>query len=219
MTIEELKQKIVSESKTLNSRIRRLHKEGLPSSVDARLQQAKDFKSPLVTSSGFVSSSTKGLTLKQLQSKLKWIRGVKENTETVQQARALVEQKAKEWNVKKEEAARRIQQGRLFYQVIGYQGYKWDSTEVQDAITSFDHTPTFEELVNRLYEKFGHTMQDTQEGQELLRTWMHEHDDIPWGVYAHREINPKTGQEEIIFDDETFDENGNIVNDSDFDIV
>lgn len=219
MTIDELKQKIISESKTLNSRIRRLRKESLPSSVDARLQQAKDFKSPLVTASGFVSASTKGLTLKQLREKLKWIRGVKENTETVQQARLLVEQKAKEWNVKKKEAARRIQQGRLFYQVIGYQGYKWDSTEVQDAITSFDHTPTFDELVNRLYEKFGHTMQDTQEGQDLLKAWMNEHNEIPWGVYAHREINPITGQEEIIFDDETFDENGNIVYVSDSDIV
>lgn len=213
MTIEELQRKIVSETKTLNSRIRRLRKEDLPSTIDHRIEELKKFNHPFVTSSGFISASYSGLTEKQLQEKLRWIRGVKENTETVKEARNLVERKAKEWQVKKEEAKRRIRAGRLFYQILGEQGYKWDSTEVHEAIQEFEETPSYDELHDKLMEKFGHKMQDTLEGREILRKWMNEKNMIPWSVYAHKETNPKTGQEEIIFDDEHFDEDGNIIMD------
>lgn len=210
MTESELKRAIKSAAKTLNSRIRRLKNENLPSSVDQRLSDAQKFNSPLVTKSGYVSGSTAGLTLKQLQEKLKWIRGVTENTETVTQARELVEKKSKEWGVKKEEAARRIKAGRVFYQVLGGQGYKWDSTQVHDAIQEFDSTPTYDELENKLYEKFGSEMQDTDDGLESLREWMNNSGLIPDGVYAHHETNPKTGRDEIIYDDEYFDDNGDL---------
>lgn len=210
MTENELKRAIRSAAKTLNSRIRRLRNEGLPSSTEQRLEDARKYNSPLVTSSGFVSGSTKGLTQNQLEQKLKWIRGVTENTETVSQSRELVERKAKEWGVKKEEAARRIKAGRVFYQVLGGQGYKWDSTQVHDAITEFESTPTFDELQDKLYEKFGRDIQDTADGMEQLRQWMNEKDTIPNGVFAHHETNPRTGQDEIIFDDEFFDDDGNL---------
>lgn len=210
MTENELKQAIKSAAKTLNSRIRRLKNENLPSSTHQRLEDAIKYKSPLVTSAGYVSGATSGLTMEQLKSKLKWIRGVTENTETVQQARKLVEEKSKEWNVNKQEAARRIQAGRVFYQVLGGQGYKWDSTQVHDAIQEFDSTPTYDELENKLFEKFGQDMQGTEDGQEQLREWMNKNNEIPSGVYAHHETNPKTGMDEIIFDDEFFDDDGNL---------
>ena len=177
MTENELKRAIKSAAKTLNSRIRRLKNENLPSSTNQRLQDAQKHNSPLVTSSGYVSGSTTGLTLNQLESKLKWIRGVTENTETVAQSRELVEKKAAEWGVKKEEASRRIQAGRVFYQVLGGQGYKWDSTQVHDAITEFDSTPSYDELENKLYEKFGADMQGTDDGGESLRDWMNKNND------------------------------------------
>lgn len=210
MTENELKRAIKSAAKTLNSRIRRLKNENLPSSTNQRLQDAQKHNSPLVTSSGYVSGSTTGLTLNQLESKLKWIRGVTENTETVAQSRELVEKKAAEWGVKKEEASRRIQAGRVFYQVLGGQGYKWDSTQVHDAITEFDSTPSYDELENKLYEKFGADMQGTDDGGESLRDWMNKNNEIPPGVYAHHETNPHTGQDEIIYDDEFFDDDGEL---------
>lgn len=210
MTESELKRAIRSAAKTLNSRIRRLKNENLPSSTNQRIQDAQKHNHPFVTGSGFVSGSTAGMTLKQLESKLKWIRGVTENTETVSQARALVEKRAKEWGVKKEEAARRINAGRVFYQVLGGEGYKWDSTHVHNAITEFDKTPTFEELENKLYEMYGEKMQGEEDGSELLRQWMNENNEIPTGVMAHKETNPRTGLDEIIYDDEFFDENGDL---------
>ena len=210
MTGSELKKAIRSAAKTLNSRIRRLKNENLPSSTNQRIQDAQKYNSPLVTSSGYASGSTAGLTLKQLESKLKWIRGITSETETVAQSRALVEKRAKEWGVKKEEASRRIQAGRVFYQVLGRQGYKWDSTEIHNAIQEFDSTPTYDELENKLFEKYGADMQGTEDGSDTLREWMNEHNEIPPGVYAHHETNPRTGQDEIIFDDEFFDENGDL---------
>lgn len=210
MTESELKKAIKSAAKTLNSRIRRLKNENLPSSTNQRIQDAQKYNSPLVTASGYVSGSTAGLTLKQLESKLKWIRGVTENTETVTQSRELVEKKAKEWGVKKEEAARRIQAGRVFYQVLGSQAYKWDSNDVHDAIEEFSSTPSYDELENKLFEKFGRDMQGTDDGGESLRDWMNENNEIPPGVYAHHETNPRTGQDEIIYDDEFFDDDGEL---------
>lgn len=210
MTENELKRAIRTAAKSLNSRIRRLKNENLPSSTHQRIQDAVSHNHPFVTGSGYVSGSVSGLTVKQLESKLKWIRGVAENTETVTQARALVEQKAREWGVKKEEAARRIKAGRVFYQVLGGQGYKWDSTQVHDAITSFEKTPTFDELENKLYEMYGEQMQGEEEGTELLREWMNENNTIPNGVYAHHETNPRTGQDVIIYDDEFFDDDGEL---------
>ena len=211
MNENELKQAIKSAAKTLNSRLRRLKNENLPSSVDQRLNDAIKFKSPLVTAAGYISGSTTGLTLKQLRAKLKWIRGVMENTETVKQARELVEKKAREWNVKKEEAARRIRAGRVFYQVLGAQGYKWDSTQVHDAITEFDKTPTFDELQNKLMEKFGEKMQDTEEGREILRDWIENNDVIPPGVNGEFREHKETGIYRFLFDDETFNKKGEIV--------
>lgn len=210
MTVNELKSAIKSAAKTLNSRIRRLQKEGLPSTSEQRLADAKKFGSPLVTASGFVSGSTKNLTEKQLREKLKWIRGVTENTETVTQARELVEKRAQEWGVKKEEAARRIRAGRVFYQVLGAQGYKWDSTEIHEAIEEFDSTPTYDELQDKLMRKFGEKMQDTEEGRELLREWIESHNEIPWGVYGEFREPPTGGADRFLYDDEMFDERGNI---------
>lgn len=219
MTEKELKQAIKSATKTLNSRLRRLKNENLPSSVDQRIADAKKFNSPLVTSSGYVSGSTKGLTMRQLSEKLKWIRGVTENTETVTQARELVERKAKEWNVKKDEAARRIKAGRLFYQVLGAQGYKWDSTQVHDAITEFDKTPSYDELQNKLMEKFGADLQDTEEGRETLRDWIEENDYVPPDVYGSWQTPPDGGDERFLFDDEAFNEKGEIVDIDDDDAL
>lgn len=211
MTEQELKRAIKSATKTLNSRLRRLKNEDLPSSVDQRLSDAVKFKSALVTPSGYISGSTAGLTLKQLQAKLKWIRGVMENTETVTQARELVERKAKEWGVKKEEAARRIRAGRVFFQVLGAQGYKWDSTQVHEAIEEFDSTPTYDELNDKLMSKFGEQLQDTEEGQEILREWIERKNFIPWGVYGSFQAPPNGGRERFLYDDEMFDDNGEIV--------
>lgn len=219
MTEKELKQAIKSATKTLNSRLRRLKNENLPSSVDQRIADAKKFNSPLVTSSGYVSGSTKGLTMQQLNEKLKWIRGVTDNTETVTQARELVERKAKEWNVKKEEAARRIKAGRLFYQVLGAQGYKWDSTQVHDAITEFDKTPSYDELQDKLMEKFGADLQDTEEGRETLRDWIEENDYVPADVYGSWQTPPDGGDEQFLFDDEAFNEYGEIVDIDDDDAL
>lgn len=219
MTEKELKQAIKSATKTLNSRLRRLKNENLPSSADQRIADAQKFNNPFVTSSGYVSGSTKGLTMKQLKEKLKWIRGVKENTETVTQARDLVERKAKEWNVKKEEAARRIKAGRLFYQVLGAQGYKWDSTEVHDAITEFDKTPNYDELQDKLMEKFGADLQDTEEGREILRNWIEENDFVPPNVDGSWQTPPNGGDDQFLFDDEAFNEKGDIVDIDDDDAL
>lgn len=219
MTENELKQAIKSATKTLNSRLRRLKNENLPSSADQRIADALKFNSPLVTGSGYVSGSTKGLTVKQLKEKLKWIRGVTENTETVTQARALVERKAKEWNVKKDEAARRIKAGRLFYQVLGAQGYKWDSTEVHDAITEFDKTPSYDELQDKLMEKFGANLQDTEEGRETLRDWIEANDYVPPDVFGSWQTPPNGEKERFLFDDEAFNENGEIVDIDDDDAL
>jgi hypothetical protein len=218
MTEKELKQAIKSAPKTLNSRLRRLKNENLPSSADQRIADALKFNSPLVTPSGYVSGSTKGLTLKQLNEKLKWIRGVTENTETVTQSRELVARKAKEWNVKKEEAARRIKAGRLFYQVLGAQGYKWDSTEVHDAITEFDKTPSYDELQNKLMEKFGANLQDT-EGRETLRDWIEENDFVPPNVDGSWQTPPNGGDDRFLFDDEAFNAKGEIVDIDDDDAL
>lgn len=219
MTEKELKQAIKSATKTLNSRLRRLKNENLPSSADYRIAEAQKFKHPLVTSSGYVSGSTKGMTMKQLNEKLKWIRGVMENTETVTQARELVERKAKEWNVKKDEAARRIKAGRLFYQVLGAQGYKWDSTEVHDAITEFENTPSYDELQDKLMEKFGADLQDTEEGRETLRDWIEENDYVPAGVDGSWQTPPNGGDDKFLFDDEAFNEHGEIVDIDDDDAL
>lgn len=219
MTEKELKQAIKSATKTLNSRLRRLKNENLPSSADQRIADAQKFNSPLVTSSGYVSGSTKGLTMQQLNEKLKWIRGVTENTETVTQARELVERKAKEWNVKKDEAARRIKAGRLFYQVLGAQGYKWDSTEVHDAITEFENTPSYDELQDKLMEKFGADLQDTEEGRETLRDWIEENDYVPAGVEGSWQTPPNGGDDKFLFDDEAFNERGEIVDIDDDDAL
>ena len=219
MTEKELKQAIKSATKTLNSRLRRSKNENLPSSADHRIADALKFNSPLVTSSGYVSGSTKGLTVKQLHEKLKWIRGVTENTETVTQARELVERKAKEWNVKKEEAARHIKTGRLFYQVLGAQGYKWDSTEVHDAITEFDKTPSYNELMDKLMEKFGANLQDTEEGREKLRDWIEENEYVPPNVEGSWQTPPNGGNERFLFDDEAFNKKGEIVDIDDDDAL
>lgn len=211
MNEAELKKAIKSATKTLNSRLRRLKNADLPSTADEMIDRALKHNDSNVTKSGYISGSTANMTLKQLQEKYKFITGIMRNTQTVKQAREMVERKAKEWNVNKQEAARRIRAGRVFYQVLGAQGYKWDSDQIRQAIEEFDETPTFEELENKLYEKFGAEMQDTDDGREYLREWMNNNNTIPPGVYAHEEVNPITGENTILYDDESFDENGNIV--------
>ena len=68
-------------------------------------------------------------------------------------------------------------------------------------------------ISERPYEKlemYGEKMQDEEDGGELLREWMNENNTIPPGVYAHVETDPKTGDDVIIYDDEYFDENGEL---------
>lgn len=201
MTVEELQRKIVSTSKTLNSRIRRLRKEDLPSSIDYRIEEARKMKNPYFTESGYFSASYKNMTKEQLQHKLKYMRGLLENSETVAQARQSLERKMKEWNVKKEEAKRRIKAGRVFYQVLGNTQYKFDSTVVHDSITSFDKTPSYDDLLADVIWRNAERMQDEPDGREMLLEFMNDYNTIPDGVRAH-----KTSDGRIVFDDEPEDD-------------
>ena len=182
--IAQLRAQIVSATKTLNSRIRRLRAEDLPSFATPRMQDIELHRPGFLTQSGYVSSSSAGLDEFQLQEKLKLIKGLINETETVSQAREIVETKMKEWKVKKEEAIKRIKAGRVFYQVLGYRGGIFDSDRVHDAIIEFDKTPAYSELIDRIYRDYGHELQNEVNGKEILLEWMNEKHEIPIGVEA-----------------------------------
>lgn len=189
MTIEELKRKVINETKTLNSRLRRLEKEGLPSAAFAKIQQAKSMGSELVTDSGMISARTYGYTEKQLKSKLRWIRGVNEKTQSVTQARKYVAEKAKEWGTSYDETVKRINQGRVFYQAIGYRGGIFDSDRVHLSIEEFEHTPSYNDLIKQLFMDFGVELQDEINGRWELLKFMNETGIIPPGVKAEEKPN------------------------------
>lgn len=192
MTIKELQKKIKSATKTANSRLRRLKENDLQSHVFTKLEQARRMKSDLVTDSGFISAKYTGYTEKELIAKLKWIKGITEQTETVKQAKTKQRELMEKWNTSKEETNRRIRAGRVFFQALGYQNYLFDSTQVKEAIEEFDKTPTTEELIDRCFEKFGSEIQDDIEGRDALLEWMNRKHIIPDGVNAVE--NPLTGK-------------------------
>lgn len=197
MTKKELEKAIRSAAKTANSRIRRARRAGLPTSSTERLETARKMNSPLVTESGFVSATTKGLTEKQLQQKLKWIRGITEQTETVEQARKRVQQKAKEWNVSEETAKHRLESGRIFSQILTDYSTIFDSNKINEVMNEFNHTPTYDELIEALFMKYGKDLQDLSYEREFLRRWINENKKIPDGVNGSFNEN-----DEFVFDDE-----------------
>lgn len=182
--MKSIEKQILSATKTLNSRLRRLRKEDLPTAAEQRIDELKLHKPGFVTGKDYISSSTAGLSERQKTEKLKIIRGLLLETETVKQARENVERKMKQWNVNKEEANRRIRAGRVFYQVLGYQNGLFESDDVHDAITEFDSTPDFNELLNKLFRDHGIDLQNEVSGREELLKWMNDNQEIPAGVDA-----------------------------------
>lgn len=182
--IKTLQRQLVSATKTLNSRIRRLRAEDLPSSTEYRIREAERMETGYITPSGYVSASAKGMTVNELKQKLKWVRGVTENTETVKQSRALVNLRMREWGTTKEETKERIRAGRVFYQVLGYRGGVFDSDRVHYAIEEFAKTPSYDTLVNRIFQDYGFEMQNEINGREELLRWMNKTGIIPVGVNA-----------------------------------
>lgn len=186
MTINELKRKIISETKTLNSRLKRLENENLPSASFAKIQQAKEMNNGYVTSLGRISAATANMTEKQLKDKLKWIRGIKEQTQTVKEAKIYVEKKAKEWNVSTDTAKERIRQGRVFNQALSYRSGIFDSDRVHLSIEEFESTPSYDELIKQLFIDFGVELQDEISGRWELLKFMNDTGIIPPGVRAER---------------------------------
>ena len=95
MTEKSLAQQILSATKTLNSRLRRLRAEDLPTAAEARMKDIDTHRPGFITPSGFVSSSVRGMDEKQMAEKLRMIKGLISETETVKEARANLEQKMK----------------------------------------------------------------------------------------------------------------------------
>lgn len=190
--IAQLRAQIVSATKTLNSRIRRLRAEDLPSFATPHMQDIELHRPGFLTKAGYVSSSSAGLDEFQLREKLRLIKGLISETETVTQAREIVEKKMKEWNVKKQEAIKRIKAGRVFYQVLGYRGGVFDSDRVHVSIEEFEHTPSYSELIDRIYRDYGHELQNEVNGRIILLEWMNEKHEIPVGVEAVED--PQTGR-------------------------
>lgn len=186
MTVEQLAAAIKAEGKKLNNRLQRLAREGLPATSTAQIETARNTRRKnFVTDSGRVSLSVKGQTEKQLQEKLKFIRGILENTETVKQARENVETKMKQWGTTKQETIRRIKAGRVFNQVAEY-SQVFDSEQIRVAISTFAHTPTFDELENKLFDMYGKNMQDFAGERDALYEYMNKTGNIPPGVLAKK---------------------------------
>ena len=185
--IKTLQRQLVSATKTLNSRIRRLRAEDLPSSTEYRIREAERMETGYITPTGYVSAATKGMTANEIKQKLKWVRGVTENTETVKQSRALVQLRMREWGTTKEETKERIRAGRVFYQVLGYRGGVFDSDRVHYAIEEFAKTPSYDTLVNRIFQDYGVEMQNEVNGREELLRWMKKTGIIPAGVNAEED--------------------------------
>lgn len=184
MAEKSLAQQILSATKTLNSRLRRLRAEDLPATSEQRLEEIKLHRPGFITPKGFVSSSVKGMTEKEMKEKLRMIKGLLQNTETVPEARKNLEQKRQQWNVSKEEARERIRAGRVFYQVLGYRGGIFDSDRVHVAIEEFEKTPTYDELIDKIYYDYGSELQNEVNGRENLLNWMNEKRIIPPYVEA-----------------------------------
>ena len=163
-----LAQQILSATKTINSRLRRLRAEDLPATSEQRLREIQMHRPGFITPSGFVSSSVKGMTDNEMREKLRMIRGLLQNTETVPQARENLEKKRQQWNVSKEEARERIRAGRVFYQVLGYRGGIFDSDRVHVAIEEFEKTPSYDDLVDKIYYDYGSEFQFETNGRENL---------------------------------------------------
>lgn len=195
--IKKLQQQIKSSAKTLNSRLRRLRAEGLSPSTQRRITDAKTMESPLVTESGYISGSYAGLTARQLRAKLKWIKGMLDNTETVKQAQENVAIRAREWHVTVEEAKERMKYGGVFGQVLNFNRGIFDSTQVNKAISEFEETPSYNELLDKMFVEYGESIQGFDPGRTELKEWMNKNKIIPWGVYAHFTKNG-----DIIYDDE-----------------
>ena len=192
MDIRELQRQLVSATKTLNSRLRRLRAADLPSTSEYKIRQAQDMDTGYITPAGYVSASYAGLSPKQLQQKLKWVRGITADTETTKQARALVQLRSREWGTTPAETKQRIRAGRVFYQVLGYRNGVFDSDRVHYAIAEFAKTPSYDTLIQRLYLDYGVEMQNEIGGREELLKWMNETHIIPPGVNAAED--EKTGK-------------------------
>ena len=190
--MKSLKSQIISATKTLNSRLRRLRAEDLPTATDQKLQDIELFRPGFVTSKGYVSAATTGMSDAQLKEKLDMIKDLISTTETVKEAREYLEKKMKKWKMKKEEAKKRIRRGRVFYRVLGYQNGIFDSDQVHEAIEEFDKTPDYPELIDRLMRDYGQELQNERNGREVLLEWMNEKQEIPLNVDAIKD--PTTGQ-------------------------
>lgn len=190
--MKSLKAQIISATKTLNSRLRRLRAEDLPTATDQKLQDIELFRPGFVTGKRYVSSATAGMSDAQLKEKLDIIKDLISTTETVKEAREYLEKKMKKWKMKKEEAKERIRRGRVFYRVLGYQNGIFDSDQVHESIEEFDKTPDYPELIDRLMRDYGQELQNERNGREVLLEWMNEKQEIPLNVDAIKD--PTTGQ-------------------------
>lgn len=204
-TVKKLKQQIVSATKTLNSRLRRLRAEDLPATTEHNIHELGLLRPGFVTESGYISAATAGMEWDELKEKLDTIRGLIKETETVKQARENVERKMKQWNVSKQEAKRRIKQSRVFYQILGYRGGIFESDDIKTAIESFDKTPNYDQLLDEMFLRFGVEMQNERAARGLLLEWMNNKNIIPLGVSAVKDM--KTGR--IYYGH--FDEQGNMI--------
>lgn len=202
---KSLAAQILSATKTLNSRLRRLRAEDLPTAAESRMKDIETHRPGFITPAGFVSSSTRGMDEKTMREKLRMIKGLLSETETVKEARANLEQKMKQWNVSKEEANRRIRAGRVFYQVLGYRGGVFDSDKVHVTIEEFEHTPNYPDLINKLMRDYGFELQNERNGAIVLLEWMNENNEIPPNVEAVKD--PRTGA--IVYG--YYDEMGNLI--------
>lgn len=201
--MKTIEQEITSLSKTINSRLLRLQRAGLPHSAEYRLAELSRLNSKLVTAAGFVSTSTRGMTERQKTQKLKWMRDLLKNIETVPQAREQVRAKSIKWGISESAAAEYLRAGRVFTQVVGYKNGLFDSEQVQKVIQEFEHAPDLPELIDRLYETYGRDIQDEISGRGLLLEWMCKNDTIPDGVRADYD----DGVIKYIDDDGNFIEN------------
>lgn len=190
--MKSLKAQIISATKTLNSRLRRLRAEDLPTATDQKLQDIELFRPGFVTGKRYVSSATAGMSDAQLKEKLDMIKDLISTTETVKEAREYLEKKMKKWKMKKEEAKERIRRGRVFYRVLGYQNGIFDSDQVHESIEEFDKTPDYPELIDRLMRDYGQELQNERNGREVLLEWMNEKQEIPLNVDAIKD--PTTGE-------------------------
>lgn len=190
--MKSLKAQIISATKTLNSRLRRLRAEDLPTATDQKLQDIELFRPGFVTGKRYVSSATAGMSDAQLKEKLDMIKDLISTTETVKEAREYLEKKMKKWKMKKEEAKERIRRGRVFYRVLGYRNGIFDSDQVHESIEEFDKTPDYPELIDRLMRDYGQELQNERNGREVLLEWMNEKQEIPLNVDAIKD--PTTGQ-------------------------